>query len=628
MPTPIPVQSIAWPLLIVGRGSSAAYYVGTVDLKLYPYMLAIGEDDAWGGVRGHSGNSSDPTLKINHPLVLLQHFRDTVPGFSEELVDRLDWAKMNADFLDECSVQIMKGKVVNVAESQLPAGLRSNDMATIMGYQVKVQTSVGHISLYAYKVIVALGTGGHRVPDELKKAKEKSPDRVLDLDQFAALDQGKLQSFKRIAVIGPNAAIDGVHKALNYKCKIDWLIDLDEPREPTMLATQPRMLEAWQEPKKFDLRIHRYSSYKVAPPADKYSKLKIEVVHKKPPGPDLPKSFESDYICYGLGPTGSTVNVIDFGIQAKLVPILDMTRASKPIKSGEEETILGYQAEGTGLKTGLEVVGAMANSMGRAIRDLKKTLAEKIEEARRAYRVFQAITTLFPTKFPFLRKDVEFLAKQPRAPLLGQLQNEIGWIKKNRVFGDLGPSLDVLGNLILAYHTAANNNFGENYKKNFATLLNQVATNLPNGAVADSGQLTSILQSLSAVASMRGQLPRYMPSQSFESPGPRAKENPNRNDPVAVTNTGGSVNFSMDNANLIHIFICVTYPNIPPYVANAFVDEEIMAKRRTQVDPNTKKPLPRAQQTFVGFSDMEVEQLRSKLEKLEMESIAGVFGKI
>ena len=68
-----------------------------------------------------------------------------------------------------------------------------------------------------------------------------------------------------MVVIGANAAIDAVHKALDYKCKIDWLIELDKPEAPPMLATQPLMLAAWKDQEKHKLRVFRYQSYAVRP---------------------------------------------------------------------------------------------------------------------------------------------------------------------------------------------------------------------------------------------------------------------------------------------------------------------------------------------------------------------------
>ncbi|MFM8324706.1 MAG: hypothetical protein ACKN9U_07590, partial [Pirellulaceae bacterium] len=67
-------------MVIVGSGSSAAFYASTLNLDDYDAILAIGDGDAWSAaVRGHHGDADDPTRFINHPLYLISHFRKHLP---------------------------------------------------------------------------------------------------------------------------------------------------------------------------------------------------------------------------------------------------------------------------------------------------------------------------------------------------------------------------------------------------------------------------------------------------------------------------------------------------------------------------------------------------------------------
>ena len=608
-----------WPLAIVGRGSSAAYYLTSIDPSEYAAILAVGEDDAWAGKRGHSGKASDPTLKINHPLHLLAHFGETIPGFSTELVDRLTWAGMNEAVLQSCDVVIHKATVTQVSEELFPDHLAMEGDLGPIGFRIQMKDAEREHSVYAYKVVVCAGTGGHRLPKELEAAKKSFPSQVLDLDQFAALDGRSLKPNTRVVVIGPNAAIDGPHKALAYGCKIDWLIDLDEPQKPGMLATQPRMLEAWDDPERFKLTVFRFSRYAYVDRTGQMLRLQVT-----PRGAGPVRYAMGDYIVYGVGPDGTPTKIITDKIQAKLKPIMDSTRALKSRDKDAPATILGYEAEGTGLRKGLEVFGAISGSIGREIANTDskvrmKVLADQIEEYRKTYAIYTAILSAnFPGNIkPFLARSPDYLAKQPRSALHAQLQTELQFIaNKNPSDTKLRAALEALANQILAYHTAAAyarlGDSDPNSLKNFRNLLNQVKSNLPKGAVADHGQLTSINAALGAYATMRGNLPKYMPKQHYVTPGPQPRPANGQKLPfVPVTNTAGDINFNLDNAQNLAIYVCVSFPNIPPPQANKFVDDVMRLRNGSDI----------------GFTDHQVLAFKQQLQTWETEALASAASK-
>jgi hypothetical protein len=611
-----------WPLAIVGRGSTAAYYLCHIDLADYAGILAVGEDDAWAGKRGYSGNATDPTLKINQPLHLLAHLSETIPEYSTELVDRLDWARRNEDVLRRCTMAIHQATVTKISEAPLPANLVPDGGPGLFGFKIDMAWSGANPtpSVYAYKVVVCAGTGGHRVPDPLKVARKSFPKQVLDLDEFAKLSGRELNPQTRVIVIGANAAIDAVHKALNYGCKIDWLIELAAPTKPAMLATQPLMLEAWNDAQKAQyspnlyrqthrLTVYRYSKYEFrhGPGESTSAMLLLRVTFRD--GATTGNAM-GNYIAYGIGPDGASTGMIANAIQAKLKPISDSTRAlnSDPRKPA---TILGYEAEGTGLRTGLEVFGAMSGAIGREIdssKDRMTVLEKQINEYRKTYRIFDAVQNAGFAFKPFFLRSLKDLAKEPRSGLHARLQSELKRIvDANSGEPRLRSALEALANQILAYHTAAAyralGDRDPNSLKNFRNLLNQVATNLPQGAVGDHGQLTSINAALGAYATMRGNLPKYMPQQQYDMRGPQKKGA--ELDFVEVKTVQGNINYNLDNAQNLAIYICVTFPNIPPHEANDFVDE-VMRKRHA---------------SNIGFTDAEALKFKERLWSMELNAL-------
>lgn len=74
------------------------------------------------------------------------------------------------------------------------------------------------------------------------------------------------------------------------------------------------------------------------------------------------------------------------------------------------------------------------------------------------------------------------------------------------------------------------------------------------------------------------------------------------------TTTPGDINFNLDNAQNLAIFVCVTYPNIPASVANTFVDEIVRKRNKSSI----------------GFTDREVKQFKQGLARKESEALRKV----
>ena len=577
----MPITNRVWPLVIVGKGSSAAYYLCTVDTRDYPAILAIGDGDAWSAaVRGHRGSKDDPTLYINHPLHLITHFNKTIPGFSEQKVDRLEWAERNRTVFTECGVHLHHAKVKMISETlSFPTTLSVEDNSISGGYEIQLDDST---KIYAYKVVIAAGAGGHRAPDkEVESAIKKWPRQVIDLDQFARLDQGSLNSDISIIVMGPNAAIDAVQKALHYRCKIYWLLKPNE--KPPILATQPMVQTAWDNNKDM---IQRYNSFHFRDNKMDQKKVYIRL--------DNGTVLSGNYFVYGMGQTGETVNVINNNIQMKLTPIYDKNQ----YLGAGPNTILGFETLGTNLKSGFEVIGAMSAQVGRAFLNSKQEsmryIKDCIKEVRKIQNIVQSIQSAgFLTK-PFLSRGVAFIGAQKREFLMKKLQEEVDFILKHNSNSnsnsnsnqELKRGLDVLVNLILAYQAAQNLD-----RISMQSQLNQVTHDLPKGTVADSGQLTSIR---SAMAAKHNTVPKYAGSQNYEGNADKKSKQW-----VWVQSKPGDINFSVDNATVMQIALSVRYPFISGKFFNQWV-VELMQKRH---------------QTGTGFNDQEVNDFHNKLKK-------------
>jgi hypothetical protein len=380
------------------------------------------------------------------------------------------------------------------------------------------------------------------------------------------------------------------------------------------------MSAAWKDPAKHKLNLFRYDSYRVLPYG--VAEVRLDVKLKNASN----KYAAGRYIVYGIGPSGESKDIICSKIMAKLKPITDGTHAlsfkevmgkdGRRIVSPDPNmtTVIGYEAEGTGLKNGFEVFGAMSGQIGRAIQksaDRMRQIADLVDQTRREKAIFAAISIVAHSHTlpdgTWLGAPLPYLAKQNRADLVSRLQREISIAAPSD--HKLKSRLEMLANEILAYHTAsAYDQMGAkdpNRLENFKNLLDKVSVTLPKGTVGDHGQLTSINVAIGAYATMKGSLPKYMPKQMVTG----FVACPDGKSRAVGHTTAGNINFNLDNAQNIAIFICASYPNIPPQAANDFVDE-IVGKRRN---------------SDMGFTNVEVGDFKRRLAQLEQSAIAKAF---
>ena len=485
-------------------------------------------------------------------------------------------------------------------------------------YDIDVQDeSSAKMTIHGYKVVFCGGTGTHRSPPELKGANN---NKVMSLDAFAKLGQAELTKGKKIVVIGENAAIDAVHKAIPYGLHVDWLISKGVRDSPPILATQPRMQQRWKDRlevqkdtpqtdiEKSDLSVYRYDKYTWAG-----SSSSVTLVS----GGD--RAVTGDYYVYGVGPDGSSFmiddknSIIDNAIMEKFRPITDKSRVVSA-DSGPA-TILGYAAEGTGLRQGFEVFGAMSGSLGRELEKKginAKVTDQEITERMQTikfvvdkFRSYDFIATRL-NSCPFLNEKLDSLQRfQQRDVLKHGLEEEISKIVdeyKSKTEIELKPlrqALETLKTQLLAYHDLIIYKNKE-HKDEYRPRLNNIAKGLPEGAVADHGQLTSIDTALRANAVGNGWLPEYMPKQVVTS---HAGKVDGKGTPVYGHATAGAVDFNRDDQTSIAIYVAVAFPNVQDREADEFVARVMNGRHRSPQ----------------GFTGAQAEGFKAELRKMDEE---------
>jgi len=71
-------------------------------------------------------------------LHFIQRFKDSIPDFDTQLVDRMVWAGMNANVLAEANVQIHKASVRLVSPCELPRALGNESEKGVFGYKIEL----------------------------------------------------------------------------------------------------------------------------------------------------------------------------------------------------------------------------------------------------------------------------------------------------------------------------------------------------------------------------------------------------------------------------------------------------------------------------------------------------------
>lgn len=364
----LPSGTTSYPVALLGAGASAAYYLATAGRSLDPKAtVIIGARQPWETERGSEG-------VINHPLNMI------APEYQgEEIIDPKTGLAPRSKFseLVEAILDPWDRKEAWIDSVQEHAS----------GNYYEIKTDKG--TFYARRVIVALGIGKHKTPDEVtgldtaaKIGKKGDIPRLMDMDRFKrAVDDREFEPgiVSSIAVIGPNAAIDVMSTVLRSYPEmpvnpIYWITGSDiEKGTKKKIVKRPFFLKGTDN----EYVEHRFEEVVAQQPTEPtkrvHSKGVITVVGhdylsaavggngvvvtygERPArgskdGPKVVDTLKADIVVYGLGPDVSgvakTLGIKDLGKDVE--PVYDVSQHFTYAKGlDSKDSLVGYL---TGLK--------------------------------------------------------------------------------------------------------------------------------------------------------------------------------------------------------------------------------------------------------------------------------------
>jgi hypothetical protein len=551
-----------WDLIVVGRGSAAAYYLSTVDRTMFPNILVIGTPDPWAEERGYNNNDQNDTINfINHTWQMIEHLSDIFPDFDKDLVDRRRFAEANSKVIDSCSTQIFRAKVTNIEEilqSAAPEHLQVHHYGAVKIFKVSTDMAV---AFYGKKIVVATGAGPHRVPDEVKGLVS---DKIMDMDMFGRL-AGTFPNPQKLTVfvLGPNAAIDSVETAKFQKFNVVWLVK--KSNKPAILATGHQIYA-------LDAKKNDVVEY---PDHDRGTKgFDVELVPGTPQQMKVKIKGEEDMVgdlfVYGMGqnPKDATKGVVPDEFMSRLQPIYDIDQRF----GAAHETVLGLKLENTDWNTGFEVIGALATQVARGAKvqhTYKKELATRIEEVRA--KVLPFLTgALVHRQTEILTMDLKEIEKMSPGMARGELKTARSWVEGR--YPSWKNHVNALTAMMLNYVTVA---------QYFAKKLNvedadlSAAARILTPSVIQGPQLGVIRSQATALNSA---VPGYIGKQAGvfnKEPGKK----PVCQGALTVTQSGGNhANFSGDDPQVLRLYIAVNFPYVSEEEAERFI-KQVLQRR-------------------------------------------------
>ena len=216
---------MVYDLIVIGAGSSAAYYLGTLrdyNLKADSQtvkILVIGKADPWAGARGYQQGTY--AQNINQSQQMAAHRTGSTAPMSKDARDRKDWANQN-----DLIIKAVTGRgpvneeVLQITKVVPPV----TGAATAQPEVFCIKTREGAELYYARRVVIATGAGieddkhsYHNVPAEVTTFRSQSgtgDKYCMDLDVFMReIRKNPGNSSKKVVILGPAAGTDAVMQA-------------------------------------------------------------------------------------------------------------------------------------------------------------------------------------------------------------------------------------------------------------------------------------------------------------------------------------------------------------------------------------------------------------------------------
>lgn len=376
-----------YDLIIIGRGSSAAYFLQSLprlynsfndDKPVDLTILVIGEDDPWAGARGYAKGTYGQN--INQAKQVLGHNTGSTAPISQGPQDRSQWAKENEQILRTMANDVVAGTVTKVSKV---AKVNLNDRQVF-----KLEARLAKSEYFGYKIVIATGAGiespdtGHQdyhaVIDEVKPV--LGNPAVMNLDKFMSMAKGSHKTSNKVAILGPTAGTDAVMQAgtLAYPAaNVYWLMRT-KPNVSGFLNVYPgddspsrQQITNIIENSKKRILAYKDKTLTIAPQNNRIA-ITCEPV-KESPLQD--KQVVVDLFVYSTGQTASNTltappldpskraaGILDQSLMAELEPIYDVNQrlGEQGNKSAPWQHVTGVQLQGSDSEGGLMIIGAAA----------------------------------------------------------------------------------------------------------------------------------------------------------------------------------------------------------------------------------------------------------------------------
>lgn len=374
---------MAYDLIVIGAGSSAAYYLGTLrdyDLSKKTQtvsILVIGKADPWGGARGYQQGTYGQN--INQSQQMAAHRDGSVAPTSQDARDRKEWADKNRQIIRAVTGQDpVDEEVLKITKEVEPI---PNDTSSLSTRPTVFRVQTREKTYYGRKVVIATGAGieddkheYHTVPPEASTFLAQNPDNKLcmNLDTFMRDVKKDLivNKDKKIVIVGPAAGTDAVMQAgtVGFRPEnVYWFMSKVDASGLINVMPAPNRFTP-QQAKNQIVAVDRART--IAPTKDG----KLSVTFKRLDGLNVSSPLVVDYYVYAVGQVQQSAltgkaddnekakSFLDGDLLRELTPLYDVNQqlAEFGKNSAAYQHVTGLQLKGSTPEDGLLVVGAAA----------------------------------------------------------------------------------------------------------------------------------------------------------------------------------------------------------------------------------------------------------------------------
>ena len=372
---------MAYDVIVIGAGSSAAYYLGTLrdyDLSKTSQtvsILVIGKADPWGGARGYQQGTY--AQNINQSQQMAAHRDGSTAPMSQDARDRMQWAEKNRQI-----IRAVTGKdpvdeeVVKITKDVEPLSKDSSPhLNRPMVFRVQTRGNV----YFGRKVVIATGAGieddkheYHMTPPEATAflSQNSGNKACMNLDTFMRMPRDPANQNKKIIIVGPAAGTDAVMQAgtVGFRSEnVYWFMSKVDASGLINVMPAPNRFTR-EEAEKRIVAVDRSRTISLTKDG------KLSVAFTRTGGLSVSSPLEVDYYVYAVGQVQQSAltgkqsddeaakSFLDPALLKQLRPLYDVNQqlAEFGKSSAAYQHITGLELEGSTREDGLTVIGAAA----------------------------------------------------------------------------------------------------------------------------------------------------------------------------------------------------------------------------------------------------------------------------